>query len=87
MTRQEAKKYLEIELRLWESECKSYNPVKEALKMAIKALEQESVLDKIRGEIEQLTIAEGGDDYVRKMAELLSLKIKVLQIIDKYNRK
>lgn len=42
------------------------------------------VLDKIRTEIEQLTITEGGEDYTRKMAELYSLKIKVLQIIDKY---
>ena len=49
------------------------------------ALEQNDVLDKIRAEIEQLTITEGGDDYVRKMAELFSLKMKVLQIIDKYN--
>ena len=42
------------------------------------------VLDKIRAEIEHLTITEGGEDYVRTMAELYSLKIKVLQIIDKY---
>ena len=42
------------------------------------------VLDKIRAEIEQLTITKGGDDYVRQMAELFSLKWKVLQIIDKY---
>jgi len=42
------------------------------------------VLNKIRAEIEQLTITEGGEDYTRKMAELYSLKIKVLQIIDKY---
>lgn len=42
-------------------------------------------LDKIRAEIEHLTITEGGEDYTRKMAELYSLKIKVLQIIDKYN--
>lgn len=42
------------------------------------------VLDKIRAEIECLTITEGGDDYTRKMAELYSLKIKVLQIINKY---
>ena len=42
------------------------------------------VIDKIRAEIEQLTITEGGEDYTRKMAELYSLKIKVLQIIDKY---
>ena len=42
------------------------------------------VLDGIRDEIERLTITEGGDDYVRKIAELFSLKVKVLQIIDKY---
>lgn len=42
------------------------------------------VLDKIRAEIEHLTITEGGEDYVRKMVELCSLKFKVLQIIDKY---
>lgn len=47
-------------------------------------LEQEPILAKIRTEIEQLTITEGGEDYTRKMAELYSLKIKVLQIIDKY---
>lgn len=44
------------------------------------------VLDKIRAEIEQLTITKGGEDYIRKMAELYSLKIKVLQIIDKYRK-
>ena len=52
--------------------------------LAIKALEREPILDKIKAEIEQLTITEGGDDYVRKMAELFSLKMKVLHIIDKY---
>lgn len=57
---------------------------KNALDMAIKALKQEPILNKIRAEIEQLTITEGGDDYVRKMAELFSLKMKVLQIIDRY---
>ena len=49
-----------------------------------KELEQEPILDKIKTEIERLTITEGGEDYTRKMAELYSLKIKVLQIIDKY---
>ena len=42
------------------------------------------VLDKIRAEIECLTITKGGEDYIRKMAELFALKVKVLQIIDKY---
>lgn len=41
-------------------------------------------LNNIRAEIEHLTITEGGEDYIRKMAELYSLKIKVLQIIDEY---
>ena len=41
-------------------------------------------LDKIRAEIEHLTITEGGEDYTRKMAELFALKIKVLNIFDKY---
>jgi len=47
---------------------------------------ERKVLDKIRDEIEHLTITEGGEDYTRKMAELYSLKIKVLQIIDKYRK-
>lgn len=45
---------------------------------------QAYILDKIKAEIERLTITEGGDDYIRKMAELFELKAKVLQIIDKY---
>lgn len=49
-----------------------------ALDMAIKALEQEDVLDKIRAEIEQITDTMGVsyNQYVSK--------IDVLQIIDKY---
>lgn len=42
-----------------------------------------AALDMIRAEIEQLTITEGSENYIREMAELYSLKIKVLQIIDK----
>lgn len=41
MTREEAKHWLEIELKTWEDECKSKHPIKEALSVAIKALEQE----------------------------------------------
>lgn len=50
----------------------------EALDMAIKALEQEDVLDKIRAEIEQITDTMGVsyNQYVSK--------IDVLQILDKY---
>ena len=40
--------------------------------------------DKVKAEIECLTITTGGEDYIRKMAELFALKIKVLQIIDKH---
>lgn len=49
-----------------------------ALEMAINALEQEDVLDKIRAEIEQITDTMGVsyNQYVSK--------IDVLQIIDKY---
>ena len=41
MTREEAKHWLEIELKTWEDECKSKHPIKEALNVAIKALEQD----------------------------------------------
>jgi len=43
-----------------------------------------SVIEDIKAEIENLTITKGGEDYVRKMAELYSLKRKVLMIIDKH---
>ena len=50
----------------------------EAKQMAIKALEQEPILDKIRAEIEQITDTMGVsyNQYVSK--------IDVLEIIDKY---
>jgi Zn finger protein HypA/HybF involved in hydrogenase expression len=41
MTREEAKHWIEIELKTWEDECKSKHPIKEALSVAIEALEQE----------------------------------------------
>ena len=47
MTIEDARHWLEIELKLWESECKSKHPIKEALDMAIKALEQEPCEDAI----------------------------------------
>ena len=71
-----------------ENECEEcaveHRQLEEWLKELKQLREQQSVLDKIRAEIEQLTITEGGYNYTRKMAELYSLKIKVLQIIDKY---
>lgn len=44
MTKAEAIKALEIELNQWEADCKSYHAVKEALPMAIEALENENAL-------------------------------------------
>ena len=41
MTREEAIKWLKVELHTWEIDCKSKHAVKDALRMAIKALEQE----------------------------------------------
>jgi len=41
MTREEAILWLNEELRTWENECQSKHPIKEALYMACKALEQE----------------------------------------------
>jgi hypothetical protein len=56
--------------------CKS----KEAHKMAVKALEQESVLDKVRAEIENLEEGISSDLNDRPLV----YKDEVLQIIDKY---
>ena len=53
MTREEAIKWLNIELKEWENDCLSKHPIKEALSVAIEALEQEPILDKIREEIEK----------------------------------
>ena len=41
-------------------------------------------IEDIKQEIANLTITQGGEDYVRKMAELYSLKRMVLEIIDKH---
>jgi len=75
MTREEAKEQLwNILFNNFRSEEKD----KEALEMAIKALEQHPVLDNIRAEIEQITDTMGVsyNQYVSK--------IDVLRIIDKY---
>lgn len=44
MTKAEAIEALEVELNKWEADCKSYHAVKEALPMAIEALENENAL-------------------------------------------
>lgn len=58
------------------------NELNEALDMAIKALNQEPVLDKIRAEIENLeylNIEDGSDGYDKYIEQS-----EVLNIIDKY---
>ena len=42
MTREETLNQLKLELSRWESDCKSYHKTKDALKYAIKELEQET---------------------------------------------
>lgn len=42
MTKEENLKWLDVEIRTWESECQSKNHIKEALYAARKALDQES---------------------------------------------
>jgi len=76
------KNYEESRECIWCAE--EHRQLAEWLKDYKRLLEQANILDKIKTEIERLTITEGGEDYTRKMAELYSLKIKVLQIIDKY---
>lgn len=39
MTNKEAINWLGLEIEIWEAECKSIHPVKDALKIAIEALE------------------------------------------------
>ena len=83
MTREEAKHWLEIELKTWEDECKSKHPIKEALSVAIKALVQEPMLDKIRADIleEMLSHSGTGEEVIQAYADGLK---KGLEFIDKY---
>ena len=46
LTRAETIKQLEIELSMWESDCKSYHKTKDALKKAIELLKQEPFMNK-----------------------------------------
>ena len=70
MTREEAIKIL--------YKVKTSGEESHALVMAIKALEQEPIIDKIRAEIEHLT------DTINVCYYQYVNKIDVLQIIDKY---
>ena len=58
--------------------------ITEALKMAIKTLEQESVLDKIRAEIEQKIVKRHGLNHTRSERDRNDAFLEALDIIDKY---
>ena len=76
MTREEAIAYFKRHIELY---CVT-GICREAEEMAIKALEQESVFDKIRAEIEQIEI----NGYIRDV-ECFRAGINVaLNVIDKY---
>lgn len=75
---EEHKQTVTISLEQFNHMCAELDELREYKKNSI------NMIEKIRAEIEYLTITEGGEDYIRKMAELCSLKFKVLQIIDKY---
>ena len=83
MTREEAKHWLEIELKTWEDECKSKHPIKEALSVAIKVLEQEPVLDKISAEIEDLYSYADFDEGTMTCYNMVRLE-EVQRVINKY---
>ena len=60
MTREEVIKWLKIELHIWESDCKSNHPIKDAIRAAIKALEQEPCEDCIsRQEVKKQMVKYG----------------------------
>ena len=71
MTREEAIKWLEYHKQ------GEMGKAVEALNMAIEALEQESILDKIRAEIEQFADTHCSGDDINIY--------DVFQILDKYN--
>jgi hypothetical protein len=71
MTREEAKHWLEIELKTWEDECKSKHPIKEALSVAIEALEQESTIEE---EYEYIYIGNGAYEKRPKVKSELTTK-------------
>ncbi len=72
MTREEAIKILELDKK-YRSKC----AISEAIDMAIKALEQEPILDKIRAEIEQEYKVESEHPYGYGLR-------RAIEIIDKY---
>lgn len=88
MTREEAIKELEIlKEEYWDDdgyghETKQYDDTMLALDMAIQALEQESILDKIRAEIDKARFVDK-DTRICKNALASGLEV-AMEIIDKY---
>ena len=74
MTREEAIAYFKRHIDLYCVDGIS----REAEEMAIKALEQEPVLDRIRDEIEEMDFDFGDYDHTNRIIEM------VLEVIDKY---
>jgi hypothetical protein len=92
MTREDAIKILNTVLLLGKCDCPK-EEIEECLKMAIKALEQEPILGKIRAEIEtkygQCDICEYFEDYDYEENDISEYRpigdiADILQIIDKY---
>lgn len=92
MTREEAIKILNTVLFFGKCNCLK-EEIEECLQMAIKALEQESVLDKVRNEIAEYgsiwvayAITGHSDRDIENLIEgvLKQAKEQVLNIIDKY---
>jgi DNA-directed RNA polymerase subunit RPC12/RpoP len=75
MTKDETRHWLEIELKTWEDECKSEHSIKEALRNAIKALEENTVSEETYTE----------EYNRRKDAELELYKLKQEKTCYNYN--
>lgn len=82
-TREEAIAFLQGRIDLIDKCYPQIEDYREALDMAIKALEQDSILDKIRTEMleEMLSHSGTGEEVIQAYADGLN---KGLQIIDKY---
>ena len=89
MTREEVKNTPEIvdfmidKSVIADSRMKLHKRIEELCKLAIKTLEQKSILDKIRTEIEQLPTTKCTETH-RTYIDAYDFKKNVLMILDKY---
>lgn len=84
MTNKEAKEKLYMEWQKLLDYDLDYAGISEAYKMAFKALDQQSILDRIRAEIKGMTPTYHNLDW--SITDLVPIS-KVLDVIDKYNEK